>query len=246
MRLDQAPFNDERVRRAMALAMDQDAIIRTVYRGNGSIRTNLPWLAAFETEPGRDTYGPLASPNVAEAKKLLADAGFPNGFDAKLEWTQYGANDPDLLQLVQAELAMAGIKITLDKQEYVNFIGKWYSGKFDQLALGFIATFPQDWTTMTYLTRHSGKGQNVWNINDPEMDRLTEELKANAGSIDKQRPTFRKLWDLEVSKEYFIPLPDPPADSAWKAYVHNWEISDRTQMPDWGGRQFEIIWTDKK
>jgi peptide/nickel transport system substrate-binding protein len=246
MRLDKPPFSDKRVRLAMAYAIDQNAIIRVIYRGNARIGINLPWLAAFESEPGPEAYGPLTRFNPQEARRLLAEAGYPNGFEAKLEWTQYGPYDPDLLQLIQQQLGAVGIRVTLQRLETITFITRFYSNAWEELAYGFIQTFPQDWTMMVYLTRSSGKGQNVWGIKDPEMDQVAQQIKEAAGDPARSRALFRRMWELDLDRLYFIPLPDPPTYNAFRSYVHNWITNDRTQFPDWGARQFEIIWTSRK
>ena len=89
MRMDQKPFNDIRVRRAMNLAINKKEIIDSFYGGNAEMHT-YPFPPSF-----KDVYTPLEklppsarelyTYNPEKAKKLLAEAGYPNGFTFKAQ-----------------------------------------------------------------------------------------------------------------------------------------------------------------
>jgi oligopeptide transport system substrate-binding protein len=75
------PFNDVRVRKALALAIDRKAIVENITKGGQTPAVGMvPFGTKDETgKDFRDSSGTLVSSNVDEAKKLLAEAGFPNG-----------------------------------------------------------------------------------------------------------------------------------------------------------------------
>jgi peptide/nickel transport system substrate-binding protein len=77
---DQKPFNDARVRRALALAVDRDTLVELVAEGFGTPGNDTPINKAYRFH--RDL--PLRKANIAEAKKLLAEAGHPRGLDLTL------------------------------------------------------------------------------------------------------------------------------------------------------------------
>ena len=73
----------------------------------------------------------------AEARRLLAVAGYPNGFAASLCFTSYGAPTfVDSAQLVLKYLKDVGIETKFDQREYGAFIASCYLGKFDSMVLG--------------------------------------------------------------------------------------------------------------
>src|SRR5262245_681301 len=82
LRLDKAPFNDVRVRRALSMAINRDIVKETINRGDASLYGPFPWVQAGYTR--RDDYsyaslGPNYTYNPAQAKQLLAEAGYPMG-----------------------------------------------------------------------------------------------------------------------------------------------------------------------
>jgi ABC-type transport system substrate-binding protein len=92
LRLDKAPFNDVRVRQALSMAINRDIVMEIINRGDASLYGPFPWVQAGYTK--RDDYsyanlGPNYAYNPAQAKKLLAEAGYPNGFEITLEWGEF-------------------------------------------------------------------------------------------------------------------------------------------------------------
>ncbi len=101
------PFSDVRVRRAFHLALDREAIVRHVLRGRGVVPTQpvAPLVLGFEPalpEPGRDP---------AEARRLLAEAGYPRGITVRFDFPKARA---DVARLVQEQLGPVGVKLALN------------------------------------------------------------------------------------------------------------------------------------
>jgi peptide/nickel transport system substrate-binding protein len=114
LQLDQAgrtgknPFQDKRVRQAANMAVDIDAVIKHVINGLGDRTPTLINPMAFGFDPAVKAY----KQDVAQAKKLLADAGYPNGFDVKF-LTGPPIVEPAVQQTSEAissDLAKAGIR----------------------------------------------------------------------------------------------------------------------------------------
>src|SRR6266704_191229 len=120
IQLDQAarsgpnPFADKRVRQAVNLAVDQDAVIKHVLNGLGDRVATAVNPMAFGFDPGLKPY----KQDLAAAKKLLAEAGYPNGVD--IVYNQGPPTvEPGLLQTdeaIVADLTKAGFRV---KQNYV-------------------------------------------------------------------------------------------------------------------------------
>ncbi len=120
LQLDQAarggpnPFIDRRVRQAANLAVDMDAVIKHVLNGLGDRVATVVNPMAFGFEPSIKPY----TQDVERAKKLLAEAGYPNGFEVRFQ-TGLEGTEPGALQTneaIVADLAKAGIRA---QQQYI-------------------------------------------------------------------------------------------------------------------------------
>jgi peptide/nickel transport system substrate-binding protein len=124
MKLDQEPFKDVRVRRAMAMASNwREALETNAWsQGHGSPNPAIPaalkeWSIPIDQLPpeGRMLY----EHNTEGAKKLLAEAGHPRGFKAPVETTAgYGPDYMDFVQVWLKNMKLAGIEPDLKLKEY--------------------------------------------------------------------------------------------------------------------------------
>ncbi len=108
------PFTDRRVRQAANLALDVDDVIKHVLKGLGDRVATVVNPMAFGFDPGITPY----RQDIAQAKKLLADAGYPNGFEVRFQ-TGLEQNEPGVLQTneaIVADLAKVGIRT---QQQYM-------------------------------------------------------------------------------------------------------------------------------
>jgi peptide/nickel transport system substrate-binding protein len=113
------PTVDKRVRQAIGYAVDADEIIKSVLDGKAvRVATMLPSL--------HFGYDPSLTPikqDLAKTKKLLADAGFPNGIEITLNGPQGRyVRDKEVAEAVTGQLTKAGIKTTLRTYEFVNYL----------------------------------------------------------------------------------------------------------------------------
>ena len=131
---DGKPWNDRRVRQAMSMAIDRKDLSNKVYGGKGSLTGPVPdaWgvYGLSQNELRQNIY---LQHNPDMARKLLASAGYPNGFEISLmvpNVPQYEA----IAQVVQYHLAKVGIKGNLDKRENAQFGAAYRDGSYE----GFI------------------------------------------------------------------------------------------------------------
>ncbi len=128
------PFDDVRVRRAMNMAIDKKAIITAVYQGAGQAAKNLipPTMWGYNDAIEDFPYDP------AEAKNLLAAAGYPNGFETDL-WAMpvqrpYNPDARRMAELMQADLAKIGVKAKIVSYEWGEYRKRMAAGE-DQTGL---------------------------------------------------------------------------------------------------------------
>jgi peptide/nickel transport system substrate-binding protein len=129
MRNDQAPFTDPRVRQAVALTIDRAGAVAALLSGDGKVANDYPFGPRF---PSTDTSVPQRTQDIAKAKQLLAAAGHPNGFSTTMA-TEIYQEIPQLAQVIVADAAKAGIKITPKIESQALYYGKATYGNSDWL-----------------------------------------------------------------------------------------------------------------
>ena len=119
MRNDMKPFDDKRVRQAIALTLDRPAIIETLWKGLADLGNDSP-MAPFY--PQTDTSVPQRAQDLEQAKQLLTDAGYPNGFKTQMNVAKT-VEVPQYAQLVQAAAKQIGVEINLVVQDLTTYYG---------------------------------------------------------------------------------------------------------------------------
>ncbi|EWY41758.1 peptide ABC transporter substrate-binding protein [Skermanella stibiiresistens SB22] len=125
MRTDMKPFDDKRVRQAVALCFDRPAMVRGLLGGLADVGNDHPIAPIYPEK----IKGAQRQANIAQAKKLLADAGYPQGFPIDLYTHQY-LELPQYAALTQQMLAPAGIKVNLKVEPTNLYYNHWTEVSF--------------------------------------------------------------------------------------------------------------------
>src|SRR2546427_2869113 len=241
MRTDQPPFNDVRVRRAISQAIDRQALIEAVYiRGEPSPaigRGMAEWsLPIDQLGEGAKYY----QYNPKEAKRLLAEAGFPKGLKTQLTASSgYGRDLIDAVQLVQRYLKDVGIEVELKIQEYGAYQATTGQGKFDGLAMGpFAVAWEGD--SALYGPYMPDQPRNRGHINDPKLTAMVQEQRRT------KDPEARKqiLVDFQryaAEQQYYVYLFSVMITSSWQPDMKNY---DHKLTFDYGSRLTEM-WLER-
>ena len=204
---DKNPLKDVRVRRAMSMAIDRDAIVKRLMDGAAQPAYQFLPTGMFGTLPNP----PVIKFDPAAAKKLLAEAGYPNGFQITLSATndRY-INDGQITQAVAQYLAQIGIKADVDamtraiyfprraKKEFSVALGGWGSGT------GEAASFLRQWPATPDAAKTIG-GSNYGGWQDAEFDTLIREAIQTLDDA-KREELLRKAGARALEGAAFIPL----------------------------------------
>jgi peptide/nickel transport system substrate-binding protein len=202
------PLADRRVRQAMHLAIDREAIRRTIMRGHAMPAGVIvpPFVNGWSADLDR-----LPVPDLAQARVLLAEAGYAGGFTITLHCPndRYVA-DSSICQAVVGMLGHIGIRVNLlsqSKAKHFPLITK-EPPETDFYLLGVgVPTYDSQYIFDDVLhTRTETRG--TWNgsrYSDPETDRKIESL---AGEVDakKRDATIAELWAMVQRESLFLPL----------------------------------------
>jgi peptide/nickel transport system substrate-binding protein len=182
MNNDVKPFNDILVRQAIAAAIDKKQMVDIALFGNGTpTHTPIP-----PSHPYFDASIPILKADIAKAKKLLIDAGYPNGFDIVLQ-TPVGRPTRERLGLAVREmLKPIGIRVDIQRVPYDVFL-KDVEGKAAFYIDGFYSRPTVD--TSVYPWYHSKGSWNtgLWHFNDPKMDEILDGARLAPGEAEAKR-----------------------------------------------------------
>jgi len=197
---DRPPFNDVRVRRAVSMAIDRQTQVDTVFEGHGLLGCGVPYIYYQDTKPTMKDLGPWWQYRPAEAKKLLAEAGHPNGFETTLFYYEYFPQMTSQVQLVQQDLKKnLNINVKISKLDYTTYYGRYVEGKWDGMAWGFQSGHAVGLDERTYVYMHSKSTKNFFKVNDPLIDELTVKLRQTPDRAE-QRATARRIVDREYDQ----------------------------------------------
>lgn len=177
---DQKPFNDIRVRQALALAVDREATVGFVAGGYGTPGNDTPLNSAYHFYKNI----PQKKPDIAKAKQLLAEAGYPNGVDLTLTASDRPATRTQLGVAVREMAAAAGFRINVQTMPHATYLDQvWKKGNF---YVGFYNMQPTADAIFNLLyTSNATWNETHWN--NAEFDTIinaarveTDEAKRNA------------------------------------------------------------------
>jgi peptide/nickel transport system substrate-binding protein len=202
------PFKDERVRKAFYMAIDEDAIVKTVMRGLA-----VP-TAVLLPNPDKAGIPPnlIKRPkyDVNAAKKLLADAGYPNGFEVQLDCpnNRY-INDEKICVAVAGMLAKIGVNVKVNAIPRAQYFPKAQQMDISFCMLGWGgATTDAIFTLQPVLHSRNDKGDgdyNWGNYKDAKFDAMIDEAKGDTDAKRRQQ-TIDKAMQYFSEHVYMIPL----------------------------------------
>ncbi len=193
---NQKPFSDARVRRAVALAVDKKAMVEIALFGQGTpTHTMIP--------PGHPFYNSdvkIGAPDFATAKKLLAEAGYANGFDIVF-YVPVGRPARERAGLALREmLKPIGIKVDIQRVPWDKFIND-VEGKAPFYVDGFYSRPTIDASIYPWYHSTGSWNTTLWNYKNAEMDRTLDAARG-AGSEDQRARLYKQFQALA--------LEDPP------------------------------------
>ena len=202
MRNDKAPFTDPRVRRAIALCMDRDALVKGLMKGRAQKGNDSPFAKAF---PSTDSSVPQRDKNIAEAKQLMEAAGMKDGFDVTLTTETY-LEIPQYAQVFQNAVKEIGGNVKLNILDQGAYYGDAVYGKSQWLDsdLG-ITDYGHRGVPNVFLAAPL-KSDGTWNsahFRNTEYDQLVSSYIA-ALDLEAQRAVSGKIEKLLLDQTPII------------------------------------------
>ncbi|PFG73172.1 ABC transporter substrate-binding protein [Tepidiforma thermophila] len=257
-----SPWNkDPRVRLAISMATDRAALLDLAYnvkklkeaglavseRWNNLIPAGLVrfWLDPLSPEQGETSKYFKYDP--AEAKKLLAAAGYPDGFSTVYQYTanRYGSAFNAVAEANIQYLNAIGIKTTTDVQDYSSkYITQTFTGNFTGIAFGYETPFPEAGSYPIRL--FTDNPVNHSRIKDPELEDLARKQQRELDPA-KRKELFFEIQRKNAAKMWYIPQ-NQGAGTAWTGYrewVKNIDIQTVPGAYSAGTEEVPFIWLDR-
>lgn len=192
--MDKEPFDDVRVRQAISMAIDKEQIIDGIYEGFGipAIGPIPPDVFGFDDSVSGLDY------DIEKAKELLADAGYPDGFETTI-WTNDSRERIDTAVNLQSQLKDIGIEVKVEEIEWGAYLEQTANGEHDMFILGW-STPTGDADYAMYALFHSdnfGEPGNRTFTEDPELDALLEKGRKTPGE-DERLEIYGEAQELLV------------------------------------------------
>jgi peptide/nickel transport system substrate-binding protein len=244
------PYKDERVRRAAQMSIDRDGLLSLIYENKGSWQTFFPAsFGSWRIDPKNGDIGAGGQwfkYNPAEAKKLLAAAGYPNGLPMRYIFTNniYGERFNQAAEAIAGMLKEGGFQPQIVTQDYlreyiVNPSGTFY-GNFEGVFYGLQSDFgdPHDYL---FNMNHSKSLRNNGGINDPQLDAMIDKEERTLDVAERQKQV-KDIQKYLADKVYYATTAVGPAFIAVQEWVKNYQ---RNNAYGTGAESRAKLWIDR-
>lgn len=229
--LTREPFTDVRVRQAIALAIDRDTLCEAGFFGlcetvQGPVGSGSPW--DFDYEP--------YDQDIERAKELLAEAGYPDGFE--MEWlptTQYGET-VRAAQVLQQQLAEIGIESTINAPEWSEWLELEGNFRYDAYICNWNGLIDAD--QYYYLQHRHDQVFNFTGYNNPEFDALVDEARS-ISDFDARYEIYEQADKILVDDAPYIYMYNKQEIRAYAPFVNGFVV-----RPD-QANNFWNVWLDQ-
>ncbi|MFW6097497.1 MAG: ABC transporter substrate-binding protein, partial [Chloroflexota bacterium] len=231
LNLTREPFDDVRVRQAIAYAIDRDQICEFAYYGlcdpvHGPIGLGSPWH--FD-------YAPYER-DVDMARQLLADAGYPDGFEMELLPTVEYGETVRAAQVLQQQLAEAGIESTINAPEWTEWLELEGNFMYDAYICNWNGLIDAD--QYYYLQHHTDLVFNFTGYSNEEFDELVEEGRS-ISDFDERYEIYQEANEILVDDAPYVYMYNKREIRAWAPHVHGFTV-----RPD-QANNFWTVWMEQ-
>ncbi len=208
------PWNDVRVRQAIAYAIDRDAIVAATSYGTAdknelAIPKGNPWYTAYD----RYRY------DIDQAKRLLSEANAaPQNLDMLV--TNEYPETVTAAQIIADNLAPLGITVNIRTVDFATWLDEQNSGHFDMLMMGWLGNIDPD--DFYYAQHHTDGTSNAQKYSNPEVDRLLDAGRVETNR-DARAEIYRKAATIIADDCSYIYLYNPSVIQAWSKDMSGYE-----------------------
>jgi dipeptide transport system substrate-binding protein len=222
---EKKPFDDVRVRRALDMAINRDAIIEAVYLGAARKAKNPipPTLWSYNDAVVDTPYDPAA------AKRLLAEAGFPDGFDTDL-WAlpvkrPYNPDGRRTAEMIQADWAKIGVRARIVSYELGEYLKRTKAGEHQTMLLGWTGDNgdPDNFLSVLLGCEAAKDGANRARWCNAEFDALVTKAKRTTDMAERAR-LYEQAQVVFKREVPWVTIAHSVVSTAMRGDVRNYRI----------------------
>lgn len=212
---DSEQFSDARVRKALSLAIDRNYISQTIMQGISEPATGLVgpgWKDTDGTEFIKNANGGAPyidvnsfEENLAQAKSLLAEAGYPNGegFPTITYLTSTNAHNQATAEYLKQAWEKLGLTVEIDGRESSDWINAMYAGDYSIARFSWVGDYADPSNILDLFV--STNGNNVGKYNNAEYDSLAEQATAQTDAAERSK-LLHSQEDMLMEDCFVIPI----------------------------------------
>ncbi|MBI4639700.1 MAG: ABC transporter substrate-binding protein [Candidatus Tectomicrobia bacterium] len=179
------PFDDAQVRRAMQYALNRQAIVEAVLYGTTSPTTSAFPPTSLAFDPKFDKYYPF---DLEMAKKLIAQAGYPNGFKATVLATTAYPEFAEMAQIFKSDLAKIGVDLTIETLDPAQWYPKLLSGNY-QMTFSFAGLSHTDPSQLSLNSAYRLENNPLWEKVPSDYFKAGQEGRTTL-DVDKRKKIY--------------------------------------------------------
>ncbi|MBL6276523.1 ABC transporter substrate-binding protein [Micromonospora fiedleri] len=209
------PYDDVNVRRAIAFALDREAITKAAKFGLATVnQTAIPQNSAFYYE-----YAPY-SHDVNQARQLLDQAGVSD-LTMDLMVTSEYPETVTAAQVIASQLGGIGINVKIRTLDFAQWLDEQGSGNFDSFMLGWLGNIDPD--EFYYAQHHSGGTFNFHKYHNPAVDQLLDRARTQTDQ-NTRKQQYEQVAKQIVDDASYIYLYNPDVAQGWSKQVTGYQV----------------------
>ena len=213
------PFDNVDVRRAVAFALDREAITKAAKFGNATVnQTAIPEGSQWYYDYSPYTHDP------GQAKQLLDKAGVKN-LTMDLMVTSEYPETVSAAQVIASELGDVGIKVKIRTLDFGQWLDEEGKGNFDSFMLGWLGNLDPD--EFYYAQHHTGANFNFQKYSNSKVDQLLDQARTETDQAAR-KDEYDQAAKMIVDDASYIYLYNPDVVQGWSPKVSGYQVhSDR-------------------
>ncbi|MDP2919440.1 MAG: ABC transporter substrate-binding protein [Dehalococcoidia bacterium] len=248
-RADIPPFNDIRVRKAASMAFDRARFLPDFFQGSGGFQG---WSITIPSWPETTPFDQLPSStqeiytyNPVKAKQLLAEAGYPNGFDTAILCTQNGsaglATSADFVTYLKTFWDAVGIRTAVTVMDPAAESALRFNHQFNGVYI-YVHGVPNMMIILDNFISVNANA-NAGAVNDPKFDSALLEAEQTFDPVQRSQK-FKDLFNYVESMVWTIPVPSPYAYVVWQPWLKGYD-GEAQMLLSASLKFFEYTWIDQ-
>ncbi len=235
-------WQDERVRLALATAIDHQQIIDLALEGSATPGCLVDWPSmGFQFPPQLSEMNEaMSTVNAQRARDLLSEAGAED-LSFSLLFNSADVRAQSIFSLLEQQLGAAGISVSADTRDATSVSNALYSGGVDDAILTSQLPAGPDADVFTYQFMHSEGPSNWHHINDPEIDELTLRQRTTL-DVEERKQVVREIWTKSLDKMLLVPIASAAFIRVKQPWLQNWQNHRYLDPLGWGAHMHGLMW----